>query len=327
MAFDIAALELLLPLFTGATLVLADRATAADPGRLAAALETQAITHLQATPATWRMLVDDGWAGRAGLTALCGGEGLGSDLGRALLDRVAALWNMYGPTETTIWSAALRLTPAHLDGPLARIGGPIAQTTLRLLDAHGACLPVGVPGELAIGGAGLSPGYWQRADLTAERFVTLAGERLYRTGDRAVLEPDGSLSFLGRLDHQIKLNGHRIEPGEVEAALRRHPQVAEALVMLCGTALTAYCRPGRGHGAGSRRSARRLGHGSARLYDPGRVLSCLTLSRSIQMARWTAQSCRRRRRTRQPADAARRPRPNRCCTASGPRFWGRSRSR
>ena len=236
-AFDIAALEMFLPLAVGATLVLADAETAAAPERLAATLRAQRITHMQATPATWRLLVDQDW--RGDLTALCGGEALPSDLARDLLARGARLWNMYGPTETTIWSAARRVRPEDLTGPQARIGDPVANTALRVLDRYGKPLPVGVPGELAITGAGLSPGYWQRPDLTARRFA--GGACL--TGDRARLEGDGTLSFLGRLDHQIKLNGHRIEPGEVEAALRSLPGIAEALVQAQDGRLVAWCRP------------------------------------------------------------------------------------
>lgn len=237
-AFDIAALELFLPLATGATLVLADAAALASPDRLAAALKDHRVTHMQATPATWRLLVDDGWTGDPALVALCGGEALASDLGRELLARVGALWNMYGPTETTIWSAARRVEPDDLAGPQARIGGPVANTSLQVLDRYGHALPPGVPGELAIGGAGLSPGYWQRPDLTADRFRG----GLYLTGDRVRLEGDGTLIFLGRLDHQIKLNGYRIEPGEVESALREQPGIAEALVLADEGRLIAYCR-------------------------------------------------------------------------------------
>ncbi|MGR3742651.1 MAG: non-ribosomal peptide synthetase [Pseudooceanicola nanhaiensis] len=244
-AFDIAALEILLPLATGATLVLAGGETARAPDRLAEVLDAHGITHMQATPATWRMLIDWGWTGRHRLTALCGGEALPSDLARALLTKTGTLWNMYGPTETTIWSAILRVSDAHLDGPRARVGGPVANTTLRVLDRYGATLPPGVPGELAIGGAGLSPGYWNRDDLTSAAFGEVAGERLYRTGDLVRLEPDGTLDFLGRLDHQIKLNGHRIEPGEIEAALKAVDGIDDALVVARRHRLVAYCRTGR----------------------------------------------------------------------------------
>ncbi|MBK4215970.1 amino acid adenylation domain-containing protein [Paracoccus caeni] len=241
-AFDIAALEIFLPLAVGGTLILADDQTAAAPEALADALNRHAVTHLQATPATWRLLIDSGWQGNPTLTALTGGEALPSDLGRALLNRTGALWNMYGPTETTIWSAARRLSQDDLSGPQALIGGPVRNTALLVVDRYGAPLPAGLPGELAISGAGLSPGYWQRPDLTADRFVTRDGQRLYLTGDRVRIEADGALSFLGRLDHQIKLNGYRIEPGEIEAALRADPAIAEALIIADAGRLIAYCR-------------------------------------------------------------------------------------
>ncbi|MDO5611890.1 MAG: amino acid adenylation domain-containing protein [Paracoccus sp. (in: a-proteobacteria)] len=234
-AFDIAALEILLPLATGATLVLGDATLAAEPDRLAATIVRQRITHLQATPATWRLLSDHGLPG--GLTALCGGEALPRDLGQALLAGTSALWNMYGPTETTIWSAARRITADDLTGPQARIGGPVANTALAVLDRYRRPLPPLVPGELAITGAGLSPGYWQRPDLTADRFV----DGFYLTGDRVRMDQDGGLTFLGRLDHQIKLNGYRVEPGEVEAALRAQPGITAAVVMAEGARLVAWC--------------------------------------------------------------------------------------
>lgn len=241
-AFDIAALELFLPLATGATLVLSDAETVASPERLAEAIDRHAITHLQATPATWQLLISSGWVGNSRLVALSGGEALPSDLGRELMSRTGSLWNMYGPTETTIWSAARRLEDADLVGPNASIGTPVANTSLRVVDVYGATLPAGLPGELAIGGAGLSPGYWLRPDLTQERFISRNGERLYLTGDRVWLESSGTLTFLGRLDHQIKLNGYRIEPGEIEAALRAQSGIKEALVLSDGTRLIAYCR-------------------------------------------------------------------------------------
>lgn len=209
--FDIALLELLLPLYVGGTLVLADDAVTTDPAQLAEALRSEQITHMQGTPATWRLLVDHGWIGQAGLTALCGGEALKPDLARALLPKVGALWNMYGPTETTIWSAVLRITPDHLDRAALPIGGAVANTTLRVLDGYGAVLPDGVAGELA-------------------------------TGDRVTRQPGGGFRFLGRIDHQIKLNGFRIEPGEVEAALTDLPGVDEAVVMVRDGLLVAWLR-------------------------------------------------------------------------------------
>ncbi|WP_050526994.1 non-ribosomal peptide synthetase [Pseudorhodobacter aquimaris] len=241
-AFDISALEIFLPLAVGGTLVIANNTDTVMPAQLAGLIPRHAITHTQATPATWRLLLDHGWSGAPDLTALSGGEVLPADLARRLQANVKSLWNMYGPTETTIWSAALNVTAKHLDGSVVPVGGAIANTSLRVLDPYGVVLPAGVVGELAIGGAGLSPGYRNRPDLTKRCFVTSGQERLYRTGDRVVLQEDATLQFLGRVDHQIKLNGHRIEPGEIEAALTARPAIAEALVVVDGGRLIAYCR-------------------------------------------------------------------------------------
>jgi amino acid adenylation domain-containing protein len=231
LSFDIAGLELYLPLIAGAQLVIASAQTAADPRALARLLESSGASVMQATPTTWRMLIDSGWTGRAGLKALCGGEALPPALADELVACVPELWNMYGPTETTIWS-----TCAHVRSPgePPSIGRPIANTTLHVLDRRGRPAPIGVPGELLIGGAGLARGYRNLPELTAERFVTgeLGDERLYRTGDLARYRPDGTLQFLGRLDHQIKLRGFRIELGEIEAVLGGHPAVAAAAATL-----------------------------------------------------------------------------------------------
>ncbi len=234
-AFDIAALEVFLPLAVGATLVLGDATLAAEPDRLAATITRHRVTHMQATPATWRLLVDHGLP--PGLTALCGGEALPRDLGQALLTGTRALWNMYGPTETTIWSAARRVAADDLTGPQARIGGALANTSVMVLDRYRRPQPAHIPGELAISGAGLSPGYWQRPDLTADRFVG----GVYLTGDRVRMDGDGGLTFLGRLDHQIKLNGYRIEPGEIESTLRQQSGISAAVVMADGARLVAWC--------------------------------------------------------------------------------------
>jgi amino acid adenylation domain-containing protein len=231
LSFDIAGLELYLPLIAGAQVVIASAQTATDPRALARLLESSGASVMQATPTTWRMLIDSGWTGRAGLKALCGGEALPPALADELLAHVSELWNMYGPTETTIWS-----TCAHVRAPgePLSIGRPIANTTLHVFDRSGGPAPIGVPGELAIGGAGLARGYRNRPELTAERFVAggLGDERLYRTGDLARYRPDGTLQFLGRLDHQIKLRGFRIELGEIEATLGAHPAVAAAAATL-----------------------------------------------------------------------------------------------
>ncbi len=232
LAFDIAALELFLPLTTGARVVIATREVAADGRRLAQLLEDSRATVMQATPATWRMLLQAGWEGSPRLKILCGGEALARDLAERLLARCAALWNLYGPTETTIWSAAWRVLP----GEPITIGRPIANTQFYILDRLLRPAPVGVSGELFIGGEGLARGYLNQPELTAERFIEdpfrpESGGRLYRTGDCVRYRPDGCLEYLGRLDHQVKVRGHRIELGEIEAVLSQHPQVRDRAVV------------------------------------------------------------------------------------------------
>jgi len=231
-SFDIAGLELYLPLTVGGSVVIASRETAADGALLAAALDRYGATALQATPATWRLLLDAGWRGRPGLKLLCGGEALPRDLADRLLPLGAELWNVYGPTETTIWSACHRVEPGAAAVP---VGRPIANTSLYVADRGFAAAPVGVPGELLIGGAGLARGYLGRPDLTAERFLpdpwaAQPGARLYRTGDLARFRPDGAVECLGRLDHQVKIRGHRIELQEIEARLALHPAVRQGVV-------------------------------------------------------------------------------------------------
>jgi amino acid adenylation domain-containing protein len=234
LAFDIAGLELFLPLLVGSRVELARRDVAVDPGLLAERLGGGA-TVMQATPATWRLLLEAGWEGQPQLTALCGGEALPTDLAARLRARCGTLWNLYGPTETTIWSTLQRVE--QTDGEaIVPIGRPIANTRLYLLDRGLQPVPIGVPGELYIGGEGLARGYLNRPALTAEKFVpdpfsAEPGARLYRTGDLARYLPDGTIEFLGRLDHQVKVRGFRIELGEIEAALLRHPAVRAAVVV------------------------------------------------------------------------------------------------
>ncbi|HSF42404.1 MAG TPA: amino acid adenylation domain-containing protein, partial [Thermoanaerobaculia bacterium] len=233
-SFDIAALELFLPLTRGARVVLADRETAADGALLARALEESGATVLQATPATFRQLLGSGWEGRPGLLLLCGGEALPRDLADRLLPAGRELWNQYGPTETTVWSSTGRVGHGVRPVPLGR---PIGNTRIHLLSHDFQPVPLGSTGEVWIGGAGLARGYLGRPGLTADRFRPDSfseepGARLYRTGDLGRFLPDGTLDFLGRTDHQVKLRGHRIELGEIEAALRLHPGVADAAVLL-----------------------------------------------------------------------------------------------
>jgi amino acid adenylation domain-containing protein len=232
-SFDIAALELFLPLSVGARVVLASRKDAADAGALAASIARHGVTVMQATPATWHMLVAAGWQGEKRLRILCGGDQLRRGLVDELLGRSGGLWNLFGPTETTIWSTAHRVGGGQGSVP---IGRPIANTKVYLLDAAGEPVPVGVSGELYIGGAGLARGYHGRPDLTAERFVPdpfgeLPGGRLYRTGDLARYLADGTLEYLGRNDFQVKIRGFRIELGEIEARLVECAGVSDAVVV------------------------------------------------------------------------------------------------
>jgi amino acid adenylation domain-containing protein len=252
-SFDIAALELFGPLAAGARVVLAGRGEAADPGRLAALLASSGATVMQATPATWRMLLEGGWRGDERLKALCGGEALPRDLARRLLPACGALWNMYGPTETTVWSTCRRMDSAA--GAIS-IGRGIANTRLYVLDSHLQPVPPGVAGEVWIAGAGLARGYLNNPALTAEKFLPEPfcgepGARMYRTGDRARWLSDGTLEHLGRLDAQVKVRGFRIELGEVEAALAAHAAVSQAAAavredMVGNNRLVAYlvCRDG-----------------------------------------------------------------------------------
>ncbi len=196
-------------------------------------IESAGVTVMQATPATWTLLLEGGWRGRPGLKALAGGEALPAGLAARLRERVGALWNVYGPTETTVWSTLHPVTAAEGRIP---IGRPLANTTVHLLDAGGGPAPVGVGGELCIGGEGLARGYHGRPDLTAERFVPdpfgPPGSRLYRTGDLARRRAGGDLEYLGRIDHQVKVRGFRIELGEIDAALLLLPGVAQAAVVV-----------------------------------------------------------------------------------------------
>ncbi|MCP4194827.1 MAG: amino acid adenylation domain-containing protein [Planctomycetaceae bacterium] len=231
-AFDIATLELLLPLLVGAQLVVADEVTVTDGELLAKLISDAEITVMQGTPATWRLLIESGWTGCSSLKVLCGGEALDLSLARRLLQSVRELWNMYGPTETTIWSGALRISENSLAHDFVPIGGPIANTGFYVCDSQGNPLPIGVAGELFISGMGLSPGYRLRDRLTAQKFQNTSDGRQYATGDRVRYRDDGTIEFLGRLDHQIKLRGFRIEPGEIESKLNEHHSVDAVLVQV-----------------------------------------------------------------------------------------------
>jgi amino acid adenylation domain-containing protein len=230
-SFDIAAVELILPLMVGGLIVLVDRDTAADGERMGQLCRQHAVTVLQATPATWKLLLEAGPL-PARLKALTGGEALSPNLAETLVAQGAELWNLYGPTETTVYSTCERVESIS---PVC-IGRPIANTEVYVLDRHLQPVPVGVPGELYIGGAGLARGYRNRPELTAERFVPHPfrkdkDARVYRSGDLARWHADGRLECLGRTDYQVKIRGFRIELGEIEAVLSRHPLVRACVVV------------------------------------------------------------------------------------------------
>lgn len=245
LCFDIAGLEFYLPLSVGACVVVAPQAALADGAALAGLLGESKITVMQATPVTWRLLLEAGWNPLPGFKILCGGEALPRELANRLLATGAELWNLYGPTETTIWSTANRVDSRPGSVP---IGRPIANTQVYILDDQRHLVPTGVPGELYIGGDGLARGYLHRPELTAERFVAspfVSGEKLYRTGDLVRRLVDGNLEYIGRMDHQVKLRGFRIELGEIETAIEKQPQVRQAVVIVREDApndqrLTAY---------------------------------------------------------------------------------------
>ena len=235
LGFDIAGLELYLPLISGAVVVVLDREASRNAQSLSAALEGSGATVMQATPSTWRLLLESGWSGRPGLKALCGGEALPGELAGRLRARVGRLWNVYGPTETTIWSSAREVDATDAGQGVVPIGRPIANTQMYVLDAYRQPVPLGVTGEIYIGGAGVARGYLNRPELTAERFVENpfhgeGRERMYRTGDLGRWLPDGSLEYQGRADAQVKLRGFRIELGEIEARLLQCAGVSEAVV-------------------------------------------------------------------------------------------------
>ncbi|WP_329257819.1 amino acid adenylation domain-containing protein [Streptomyces sp. NBC_01478] len=239
-SFDIAGLELYLPLLTGGRVVVCDSSTAADGAALAVRIEESGATWMQATPTSWRMLRDAGWTGAPRLNVLCGGEELPLDLAEFLSSRAASLRNVYGPTETTIWSTAGVVEPASgID-----IGAPLDNTQLYVLDPQGRAVEPSFPGELWIGGDGLAVGYWDRPELTEERFVTglpaAPTRRLYRTGDRARWSSAGRLLHHGRLDNQVKLRGYRIELSEVETVLEAVEGVSTAVVVVREDRLVAY---------------------------------------------------------------------------------------
>jgi len=232
LSFDIAGLELYLPLVSGGRIVIASREDTNDFGQLLERIHDSGCTVMQATPATWRALIHAGWSGSANLKIFCGGETLPRDLAKELLPRCAQLWNMYGPTETTVWSTVHRVTSADCQVP---IGQPIANTQIYVLDGHRNLVPPGPVGELYIGGDGLARGYLHREELTQERFVPnpfTPNAFLYRTGDLARWLGDGTVECLGRVDNQVKVRGFRIELGEIETILSSHEAIRQCAVIV-----------------------------------------------------------------------------------------------
>lgn len=232
-SFDIAGLELYLPLITGAELVIADRDTARDGRVLLDLIEEKNITIMQATPSTWRMMIDSGWTKTFMLKVLCGGEALPAELAADLFNRSSSLWNMYGPTETTIWSTVKRIAKA--DGMLT-IGKPIQNTQVYILDEQQELVAIGTTGELFIGGHGVGNGYLNQPELTAERFIAdpfsdQAAAKLYRTGDLGKFLENGEIQYQGRIDQQVKIRGYRIELGEIESLLAVQDDIKQAVVL------------------------------------------------------------------------------------------------
>ena len=238
LSFDIAVLELYLPTISGGKVVIVDSLTAADGNKLAENVEQHNISLLQATPATWRLMIGAGWQGKSDLKVLCGGEPMPTDLVAPLLDRCGELWNMYGPTETTVWSAVYQITDPQ--APIL-IGKPVGNTQIYILDPQGCEVPVGCAGEVFIGGAGVTAGYRNRQDLTDERFVAnryrnpfvdYVSDKIYKTGDLARYKFDGNIEFLRRNDKQVKVRGFRIELGEIESTLKTHPAIEHNVVIV-----------------------------------------------------------------------------------------------
>jgi amino acid adenylation domain-containing protein len=233
LSFDIAGLEIYLPLVLGASVEIVGRDVYSDGNRLLSKLLSSGATVMQATPATWRMLLEAGWESSPGLKILIGGEAVPAKLADELMQRADSVWNLYGPTETTIWSTVRKFLPGEAS---ASIGGPIANTEIFILDKLLQPVPIGVAGELLIGGDGLAKGYFNRPELTAEKFIAhpfsdAPAARLYRTGDLGRYLPNGEVEFLGRIDHQVKIRGFRIELGEIEAVLRQNPGINETTVV------------------------------------------------------------------------------------------------
>lgn len=230
-SFDISAFELFLPLISGGVVELAEEGLAADGIGLAKRIERCKPSFVQATPSTWKALLAAGWGGDRTLKAAAAGEAISREVAERLIPKVGELWNFYGPTETTVYSVAVRI--ASEPGEPVRIGRPLANTQTYILDGQDAPVPIGVTGELCIGGDGLARGYVKAPELTAEKFVAnpfRPGQRMYRTGDFARYLANGDIVWLGRIDQQVKIHGYRVELGEIETALRTIAGIRDAVV-------------------------------------------------------------------------------------------------
>ncbi|HNW56145.1 MAG TPA: amino acid adenylation domain-containing protein [Bacteroidales bacterium] len=231
LSFDISVLEIFLPLSNGAQVIVAVPEDITDGQRLEKLISRHDITVMQATPATWNLLLEEGWKGKKNMKALCGGEALTPTLAQKLIPRVKTLWNMYGPTETTVWSTCYQITDS--EAPIL-VGRPINNTTVYILDDTNRELPVGVIGEVGIGGDGVTKGYHNRPELNAEKFVQLDSKGIvYKTGDLGRYLYDGNIELFGRIDNQVKLRGFRIELGEIENQLMKVPEIKDVVVKLC----------------------------------------------------------------------------------------------
>ncbi|RZL94308.1 MAG: amino acid adenylation domain-containing protein [Variovorax sp.] len=235
LSFDMAVPEVMLPLAAGAEIVIVQREVAMDGNRLRGLLESAAITILQATPGMWRLLLDAQWSGPRGFRAWIGAEPVPADLSLELMNRTTELWNLYGPTETTVWSTVWRMERPRIAARGVSIGRPMANTGIWILDGNLQRCPIGVPGEICVSGLGVTLGYLERPDLTAERFVTTnidgTDTLIYRSGDRGRWRNDGLLEHMGRFDFQVKVRGYRIELGEIEACCNEAPGVARSVVV------------------------------------------------------------------------------------------------
>ncbi|HEX9984875.1 MAG TPA: amino acid adenylation domain-containing protein [Thermoanaerobaculia bacterium] len=245
--FDIAFFEWFGCLQAGGCVYVAEEAVRTDAVELKGLIERERFQLIQTTPSRWTQLLEAGWRGHEGVLALTGGEALSLSLQEKLSATVGELWNCYGPTEATVWSL-INKVEAH--EPLQQrlsLGTGLANYTHHVLSSGNEPVAIGAVGELHIGGPSLARGYLNRPELTEAKFITVDGERLYKTGDLARFLPDGRLAFLGRVDDQVKIRGFRIEPGEIEAQLLRLDSVREAVVVPrgegSGKRLVAYVVP------------------------------------------------------------------------------------